>query len=42
MAGPLYADDLVLRSESEDDLRGMIGVFDDICKSRGLKGNAGT
>ena len=41
MPGLLYADNLVLRGESEEDLRAMIGQFAELCKRRGLKVNAG-
>ena len=33
----LYADDLVLFGESEDDLRAMVGRFDEVCSRRDLK-----
>ena len=36
----LYADDLVLCGESEEDLRPMLGRFVEVCR-RGLKVNAG-
>ena len=36
----LYADDLVLCGESEEELRGMVGRFVEVCR-RGLKVNAG-
>ena len=39
--GLLYADDLVLCDESEEDLRVMVGRFAEMCKRRGLKINAG-
>ena len=35
----LYADDLVLSGESEDDLRVMVGRFAEVYKKRGLKVN---
>ena len=37
----LYTDDLVLCSESEEDLRGMVGQFAEVCRRKGLKVNAG-
>ena len=36
----LYADDLVLCGESEEDLKVMVGCFVDLCRRRGLKVNA--
>src|SRR5678815_4787187 len=33
----LYADDLVLRGESEESLRGLVERFGRVCKRRGLK-----
>ena len=36
----LYAADLVLCSESEEDLRAMVGHFFEVCRRRGLKVNA--
>ena len=36
----MYADDLVLCGESEEDLREMVGWFDKMCRRRGLKVNA--
>ena len=39
--GLLYADDLVLCGESEEDLRAMVGWFAEVCRRRGLKVNAG-
>ena len=36
----LYADDLVLCGESEEDLKGMVGRFAEVCRRRGLKVNA--
>ena len=41
MPGLLYADDLVLCGESEEDLRAMVGHFVEVCRRRGLKVNAG-
>ena len=41
LTGPLYADDLVLCGEPEEDLRAMVGRFDEVCRRRGLKVNAG-
>ena len=40
MPGLLYADDLVLCGESEEDIRAMVGDFAGVCR-RGLKVNAG-
>ena len=37
LSGLLYADDLVLCGESDDDLRAMVGHFDEVCRRRGLK-----
>ena len=37
----MYADDLVLCGESEEDLRVMVGRFAEVCRKRGLKVNAG-
>ena len=37
----LYADDLVLYGESEEDLRVIVGCFAEVCKRRGLIVNAG-
>ena len=37
----LYADDLVLCGESEEELRVMVGRFAKVCRRRGLKVNAG-
>ena len=37
----LYANDLVLCGESEEDLRAMVGRFVELCRRRGLKVNAG-
>ena len=39
--GLLYADDLVLCGESEKDMRVMVERFDEVCRRRGLKFNAG-
>ena len=36
----LYADDLVLCCESEEDLRAMVGRFVEVCRRRGLEVNA--
>ena len=42
MPSLLYADDLVLYGESEENLRAMVGRFaDGVCRRRRLKGNAG-
>ena len=41
MPGPSYADNLVLCGETEEDLRGMVGQFVEVCRRRGLKVNAG-
>ena len=41
MPGILYADDLVLCDESEEDLSAMVGRFAEVCRRRGLKVNAG-
>ena len=41
MPGLLYADDLVLCDESEEDLKAMVGCFVEVCRRRGLKVNAG-
>ena len=41
MSGLLYADDLVLCGESEEELRVMVGWFVEVCRKRGLKVNAG-
>ena len=40
LPGLLYANDLVLCSELEEDLRVMVGWFAEVCKRRGLKVNA--
>ena len=37
----LYAHDLVLCDESEEDLRVIVGRFPELRRRRGLKGNAG-
>ena len=37
----MYADDLVLCVESEEDPRAMVGRFTELCRRRGLKVNAG-
>ena len=39
--GLLYANDLVLSGESEEDLKVMVGHFVEVCRRRGLKFNAG-
>ena len=39
LPGLLYADDLVLYGESEDDQKVMIGHFVEACKRRGLRVN---
>ena len=41
MLGFLYADDLILCGESEEDLKVMVGLFAEVCRRRGLKVNAG-
>ena len=41
LPGLLYADDLVLCTESEEDLSAMVGRFVEVCRRRGLKVNAG-
>ena len=41
LSGLLYADDLFLYSESEEDLKVMVGRFVDVCRKRDLKVNAG-
>ena len=33
----LYADDLILCGELEEDIRAMVGGFFEVCKERGLK-----
>ena len=40
MLSLFYADDLVLRGESEEDLKVMVGRFE-VCRRRGLTVNAG-
>ena len=34
LPGLLYADDLVLSGESEEDLRAMVGRFFEVCRNR--------
>ena len=41
LAGLLYADDLVLRGESEKELRAMVGRFAEVSRRRGMKVDAG-
>ena len=41
LPGHLYADDLALCGESEEDLRAMVGHFVEVCRRIGLKVNAG-
>ena len=41
MPSLLYANDLALCGESEEDLRAMVGRFAEVCSRRGLKVNAG-
>ena len=41
LPGLLYAEDLVLCGELEEDLRVMVGHFVEVCRRRGLKVNAG-
>ena len=41
LSGLLYANDLVLCDELEEDLRAMMGRFGEVCKRRGLKVNVG-
>ena len=41
MHGFLYADDLVLCDESEEDLWSILGRFAEVCRRRRLKVNAG-
>ena len=41
LPGLLYADDLALCGESEEDLRAIVGRFVEVCR-RSLKVNAGT
>ena len=40
LPGLLYADNLVLYGESEEDLRAMVEWFVEVCRRRGLKVNA--
>ena len=37
----LYADDLVLCGESEEDIRAMVGRVVEVCRRRGLKVSGG-
>ena len=37
LPGLLYADDLILCGESEEDLRAMVGRFVEVCRIRGKK-----
>ena len=41
LPGLLYADDLVLYGESEEDLRAIVGGFVEVCKRSSLKDNTG-
>ena len=41
LPGLLYADNLVLCGESEEDLRATMVRFIEVCRRRGLKVNAG-
>ena len=41
LPGLLYADDLILSGDSEEDLRVMVGSFVEVCRRRGQKFNAG-
>ena len=41
LPGLLYAEELVLCSDSEEDLRAIVGRFIEVCRRRGLKVNAG-
>ena len=41
LLGLLYADDLVLCGELEEDLTAMVGQFTELCMRRGLKVNKG-
>ena len=41
LPGLLYAGDLVLCGESEEDLRVMVRRFTEVCRRRGLKINVG-
>ena len=40
LPGLLYADELVLCGELEEDLKAMVGRFAEVCRRRGLKSNA--
>ena len=41
MTDLLYADDLVLCGESEEDLKAIVGRFIEVCRKIGLKVSAG-
>ena len=41
LPGLMYADDLVLCGELEEDLRAMVGCFVEVCRRIGLKVNVG-
>ena len=41
LPGFLYADDLVLCGELEEELRVIVGLFIEVCRKRGLKVNVG-
>ena len=41
LPGLLYANDLVLCGELEEDLKVMVGCFAEMCRRRGLKVNTG-
>ena len=41
LPGLLYADDLVLCRQSEEDLKVIVGRFAEVCRRRGLKVSAG-
>ena len=41
LPGLLYADELVLWGELEEDLRAMVELFVEVCRRRGLKVSAG-
>ena len=41
LPGLFYVDGLVLCSESEEDLRAMVGRFVEVCRRKGLKVNVG-
>ena len=41
LPGLLYAGDLVLCGELEEDLRKMVGLFVEVCRRRSSKVNAG-